>query len=70
MLQEWWFISVKTEGVWVVHSPTTPGAYGVGKTLDEAREDYGDAFESCLDFATEGLIRSGLIAEMILGRES
>jgi predicted RNase H-like HicB family nuclease len=40
----------KEEGVWTAHSPSVPGAYGLGSTVDDAKRDLGEALTLLLRY--------------------
>ena len=53
MKRQYGFVAWRSEGLWTVHSPSIPGVYGVGKTVEEAREDFIAAASDMVEYLAE-----------------
>ena len=47
------YIAWKDEGRWVVHSPSVPGVYGLGRTKSVAEKDFSVALDLMLSYLRE-----------------
>ncbi|MHB8420904.1 MAG: type II toxin-antitoxin system HicB family antitoxin [Myxococcales bacterium] len=43
------YIAWKDEGRWVVHSPSVPGVYGLGRTRAAAKNDFFEALSLLIE---------------------
>lgn len=49
MTKKYEYVAWKDEGRWVVHSPSVPGVYGLGRSKAAAKEDFSQALSLLIE---------------------